>query len=182
MWQRRESRREGGRGPESPTDFRRGRGVVISAYERALGALARRGRSVTEMERWLRDRDYAAEDVADAVERLVAAGLLDDEKFAAAFARSRILDRKLSRRRTEAELLRRGVRRSVADAAVAAVFSDEGVSEDAVIDAAVRKRLRAVAGRPAVDQERRLIAYLARRGFGGGAAKAAVRRVLQDEA
>ena len=62
---------------------------------------------------------------------LLAAGLLDDARYALSFARSRLLDRKLSKRRVLAELSRRGVARDLADAAVAQVM--ESVNRRAVI-------------------------------------------------
>ena len=149
-----------------------------TAYNRALDALARRGRSESELRRWLKEREFPPDEIDDAVRRLQAAGLLDDAKYALAFARSRIVGRKLSRRRAQAELTRRGVSREVADAAIAAVLEDEGVDEAAAIEAVAAKKLRGLAKLDAQTQARRLTAFLARRGYDGDAVRAVVRRVL----
>ena len=113
-----------------------------TAYNHALDALGRRARSTRELSRWLADRDHPAEEIEGAVERLTAGGLLNDAKFAETFARSRLVDRKLSKRRVLTELGRKGIPRDIADAAVAAVFEDEGVDEEAAIEAIAVKKAR----------------------------------------
>ncbi len=158
-----------------PAD-RPGAKPVPSAYNRALDALSRRARSSAELARWLRDRQYEPDDVAATIERLTAAGLLNDEAFAAGFARSRLVDRKLSRRRVLAELGQRGISRAVADAAVRDVAEDEGVDEVAAATAVASKKLRTMASLAPDAQRRRLFAFLARRGYGADV----VRRVVAE--
>ncbi|MCC7196354.1 MAG: regulatory protein RecX [Gemmatimonadaceae bacterium] len=149
-----------------------------SAHERALDALALRPRAAQELARWLRDRGYDAAEVAAVVERLTAAGLLDDARFAEAFARSRLIDRRLSRRRVLAELARRGVGREVASAAVASVVADEGVDEREAAYLVAEKKYRSLAGLDPAVAARRLTGFLARRGYGQDAIQGAVRRLL----
>jgi regulatory protein len=136
-----------------------------SCYARALDALARRARSTSDLSRWLRERGYPPEEIAGAVERLTAAGLLDDARFAESFARSRLVDRKLSRRRVLAELSRHGIARDVAEAAVAAVLADEGVDESATLAAVAARKMRALSALAPDAASRRLTAFLARRGY-----------------
>ena len=147
---------------------------VPTAYNRALDALSRRARSTTELSRWLRQRDYEPEEISDVLERLTAAGLLDDTRYAELFARSRLLDRKLSTRRVLAELGRRGISRPMAAAAVQVVTEDEGVDEDAAAEAVARKKFRTMGSLAPDVARRRLFGFLARRGYDADV----VRRVI----
>lgn len=152
--------------------------MSLPAYSRSLDALSRRARSSRELSRWLADRGYAQADIAEAIERLTASGLLDDAKYAYAFARTRLVDRHQSPRRVSAELARRGVPRDVADQAIAAVTADSDVDAEAAIEAAARKRLRALSVRDPVVRRRRLMAFLLRQGFDLARVRDVVGRVL----
>ena len=149
----------------------------MSTYNRALDALARRSRSVSELRTWLREREVEAAEIDDVITRLLAAGLLDDARYALSFARSRLLDRKLSKRRVLAELSRRGVARDLADAAVAQVMEDEGVDEFAAVEQVAARKWKSLAKLERTVAVRRLTAFLARRGYDGDAVRRAVRSV-----
>lgn len=148
-----------------------------SPYNRALDALARRSRSVSELRQWLREREVEPAAIDDVVARLVAAGLIDDERYALSFARSRLLDRKLSKRRVLAELARRGVARDLADAAVAQVMEDEGVDEFAAVEQVAARKWKSLAKLDRQVAIRRLMAFLARRGYDGDLVRRAVQAV-----
>ena len=149
-----------------------------SAYAHALDALTRRARSTIELGSWLRERDYAAEEVESAIERLTSSGLLDDAKYAASFARSRLLDRKLSKRRVLGDLGRRGIPREMAAAAVSAVIEEEGVDEESAVEAIAIKKFRSLAKLDRRTAMRRLMGFLARRGYDGDVVRRVVRKVL----
>jgi regulatory protein len=153
------------------------RAPAQSAHARALDALARRARSAAELRRWLAQRGYAAAEVAETIARLTASGLLDDAKYSSAFATTAIVDRGLSRRRVLAELARRGVPRNVADAAVDAVVLDHDVDEDAAALAVATRKWRTLASLDPVTAQRRLLAFLARRGYDLDAARRVVDRL-----
>jgi regulatory protein len=159
----------------------------VACFDRALDALGRRSRSRAGLERWLKQRDYAADAITPSLDRLEALGLLDDAQFARGFARSRLVGRGFGPRRVAAELSRHGVARAVADAVLAelgaelaAERGDERV--DGVEAAALRRAKSLQRLEPAVA-ERRLLGWLVRRGFGVGEARAAARWALApDEA
>lgn len=151
--------------------------VVRSAYSVSLDALARRDRSVQELSRWLRERGYAADDIGNAVTRLIEGGLLNDVRYAESFARTRLAARKLSRRRVSMELVRRGVAREVADAAIGAVVADEGIDETAAITAVAERKFRTMSGLAPEVAARRLTGFLARRGYDSAAVRAVVERL-----
>jgi len=127
--------------------------------------LEARARSADELRRLLLTKGEPLADVADAVDRLLRAGLLDDASFARQFARSKTLGAGLSRRRLQQELARRGVARDVSDEAIEAVFVEEGVDDETSIERVARKKLRTLSRLDAQTQRRRLYAFLARRGY-----------------
>jgi regulatory protein len=148
-----------------------------TAYNRSLDALSRRSRSVKDLERWLKDREYSPEEITEAVERLTSAGLLNDERFAHSFARSRLVDRGMSKRRVSMELARHGIARELVDQVIGEVVADEGIDEDATVEAVARKKWRSLAKLEPQVGERRLMGFLARKGFDGDAVRRVVRRV-----
>ncbi|MEP6493804.1 MAG: regulatory protein RecX [bacterium] len=136
-----------------------------STYVRALDMLEARARGVNELRRLLLKKGEPAADVDAAIERLQAAGILDDANFARMFARSKALGAGLSKRRLQQELAKRGVTREVSDQAIEAVFVEEGVSDEASIERVARKKLRTLGKVDAPTRERRLYGFLARRGY-----------------
>jgi regulatory protein len=154
--------------------------AALATYDRALGMLAARGRSAAELRRRLLMRGARPEHAEAAVERLRAAGFLDDAEFARQVARSRVAGRGDSRRRVAQVLAQKGVARDVVDEAVAEVFEDAAVDEDALVESAARKRLRAMGALDPATRRRRLYGFLARRGHDGGAITRVLRRVLGD--
>lgn len=137
----------------------------MRAYDRALALLAHRGRSREELRRSLIRKGESAPAVESALERLVQAGLLDDASYARSYSRSKVLGPGHSRRRLRQELARRGVDREVADDAIEDVLTDEAVDEEAIIERVARRKLRALARLDAETRDRRLWAFLARRGY-----------------
>lgn len=136
-----------------------------ATYDRAVGMLAAGARAGADLRRVLLRKGEPPHAVDHAIERLTAAGYLDDAAFARQFARAKMLGARLSRRRLESELRRRGVDRGVASEAIAAVIAEEQVDEGAMVEEAARKKLRTLASLDRPTRRRRLYAYLARRGY-----------------
>lgn len=80
-----------------------------STYEAAVGLLARREHSQQELLQKLGQRGHDAEEIEQALQRLVEAGLQSDERFVLSFVRSRV-QRGQGPVRIRAELAKRGVR------------------------------------------------------------------------
>lgn len=154
--------------------------AALAAYDRALAMLAAHGRSAKELRRRLLFKGVRAEHADAAIVRLSEAGFLDDAEFARQVARSRVTGRGDSRRRVAQVLAQKGVARDVVDGAVAAVFADEAVDEDALVEAAARKRVRTLGALDAPTRRRRLYAFLARRGHDGVAIRRVMDRVLGE--
>ena len=115
-------------------------------YEYAVGALARRMRSVAELKRLLRPRvdaetEYGKTLVELVIRRLKDQGYLNDTKYAAAFSSFRRDNEKFGRRRVINDLKAKGVHGEVIDKAVDSVFDDVNEEKQAR-DYLHRKRLQ----------------------------------------
>jgi len=112
-----------------------------SAYDYALNLLAARPYATRALQKKLIQKEYPAADADDAIRRLVDNGLLDDEKFAEQYARSKILSTGASKRRLTQDLYRKGIKGDVATTAIANVIEDEEIDTAAVIERVARKKL-----------------------------------------
>ena len=146
-----------------------------AAQRAAMRALARRAHARFDLRRRLLQKQHPPAAVDGALERLSALGLLDDVRFAKDYSFA-----KAHRGRGPARLVRdlqaQGVDRRIAEEAVRSSLAAEGIDLTHAIRSLVEKRARQLAGLPAVVRKRRLIAFLARRGFGG----AEVRDLVED--
>ena len=152
--------------------------AALGAYDRALNLLAFQARSARELKRRLvqKGEDPALADAA--VARLVERGLLDDADYARQLTRSKVLGAGASKRRVQQELFKKGVARETADAAIAEVFEDEQVDEQAIVDDAARKKARALAKLDPDTRRRRLYGFLARKGYDGDKIRLAMQAAL----
>jgi regulatory protein len=137
-----------------------------TAYQRAIGRLARRDHSVAELRRALLERGHEKAEVEAALDRLRRERYLDDAGFAERFARSRMAHQGLGRLRVRQGLRQRGVERGTIDAGITGALRE--VDECLVLDRLARRYWRQHA---AVEPSRRLPrlwAFLLRRGFAPG--------------
>jgi regulatory protein len=133
--------------------------------DRALNMLAFRARSIRELRRSLVTKGEPEALVDAAIERLMAMGVLDDREYARGYVHAKVTGPGFSRRRLRGELARRGVARDVADAAIEAVFAEDQVDEEGIIERVARKKARTLARLDDGTRRRRLYAFLARRGY-----------------
>ncbi|HEX5581548.1 MAG TPA: regulatory protein RecX [Gemmatimonadaceae bacterium] len=155
--------------------------AVLAAYDRALGLLAARDRSSTELRRRLVQKGIESGPAEAAVARLVEQGVVDDARYARALTRARALGAGASRRRIAQELSRRGVDRTVADEAVNEVWSEEEVDQREAAERLARKRLGTMGKLDPQTQRRRLYAYLARRGYDADEIRHAMEAAMGEE-
>ena len=139
---------------------------VEAAYTVAARLLAMRPRSVYEVLARLRERGHNPSAAAAAVGRLEAAGVLDDANYARHFARVRA-PRGHGPSRLLHDLLAKGVDRRLAERAIADVLDADGLNGTGQARALALKRAQQLKGLTPPQQRRRLLAYLARRGFRG---------------
>ena len=135
-------------------------------YEYAVGALARRMRSVAELKRLLRQRVDAETEIGQTlveliIRRLKDQGYLNDAQYAASYSAFRRDNEKFGRRRIVTELKIKGVHGEVLEKAVDSVFS--GVNEEKQARAyLMRKRLQKPKDK---KQAARIVRQLMRAGF-----------------
>jgi len=147
-----------------------------AAHRAALRALARRAHARHDLRRRLLQKQHPPAAVDGALERLSAAGWLDDARFALDYAAV-----KAQRGRGPARLVRdlqaQGVDRRIAEEAVRTSLAAEGVDPAEAVRALAEKRARQLAGLPAPVKKRRLVAFLVRRGFGGAEVREVIERL-----
>nr|WP_285610651.1 regulatory protein RecX [Actinokineospora globicatena] len=137
--------------------------------------LAARDRTRLELAQVLRRKEIP-DDIAEVVlGKFDAAGLINDAAFAESWVRSRHAHRGLGRRALATELRRKGVDDEVVAEAVAAVDADAEQERAADL---VAKKLGAMRALDEQTKIRRLVAMLARRGYGEGMAYRVVRAAL----
>jgi regulatory protein len=136
-------------------------------YEYAVGALARRMRTVAELKRLMRTRveesesEYGQTLIELVIRRLKDQGYLNDAHYAAYYSSLRRDNLKLGRMRVVTDLKTRGVHGSVIEKAVEAAY--EGVSDEKQ----AREYLRKKRLQKPKDQKQtaRIFRQLARAGF-----------------
>jgi regulatory protein len=137
-------------------------------YEYAVGALARRMRTVAELKRLFRARvedaeaEYGQTLIELVIRRLKDRGYLNDSQYAAYFSSLRRDNQKFGRRRVVTELKVKGVHGDVIEKAVDTAF--EGISEEQQ----AREYLRRKRIAKPKDQKAtaRIFRQLVRAGFG----------------
>jgi regulatory protein len=147
-----------------------------AAYRTVLRALHRRAHARADLARRLIRRGHAAEAVQVALDRAERHGFLDDGAFAAHFVATRS-ERGRGPSRLTRDLLALGVARAVVDRAVAERWPADA-DRSAVPAALAVRRAAQLGDLPRPVKRRRLLAFLARRGFNGSEAVEAVRNAL----
>jgi len=132
-------------------------------YLSALRILKYRFNSVAELSRKLRAKQFDRETIEAAIARLRTEKWLDDERFAAAYVRTRALKSK-GGLRIRRELMRAGVDDETIARAVSANVSADDERERAT--AIAQKRLPNLVARYGADAARnKLTAYLLKQGY-----------------
>jgi regulatory protein len=149
-----------------------------TAYNYALNLLSARPYATQALRKKLIQKEYLAADADDAIRRLVDNGLLNDEKFAEQYARSKILNTGASKRRLTQDLYRKGIKGDVATAAIANVIVDEEIDTAAVVEQVARKKLAQLGDLEPLVLRRRLFGFLARRGYDLDEIKSVVARLI----
>ena len=149
-----------------------------AAWRTVLRHLARRAFARHDLERRLCQKGHPPAAVSRAVERAVGAGLLDDARFAAEFVELKA-GRGRGPARLLADLASMGVPDAIARRAVSA-WSEAQDDPDAMPRSLARRRAGQLRALPHPVRRRRVISYLARRGFRGGRVRDLVDEVLTN--
>lgn len=149
------------------------------ALRAGLSSLRRRPFARHDLGRRLRRRGHPGPAVDRALGRLEVMGLLDDQQFALNYVQTRA-SRGRGPARLKRDLLTLGVEGKIIDQALSQCWPS-GEPEADVPHALASNRARQLGPLPLQTKRRRLLAFLARRGFTGPGARDAVRQVLAAE-
>jgi regulatory protein len=138
---------------------------VEAAYRTALRSIERRSFARADLGRRLLRKGHAPAAVEAALDRAAGHGLLDDVVFAANYVETRAA-RGRGPLRLSRDLRAMGVERAIVDKAVAAQ-ARESEGDGAVPLSLASKRVAQLHDLPRHVKRRRVLAYLARRGFSG---------------
>ena len=132
---------------------------------RAVKLLAAKARSVGELRERLLEKTWTNEAIVETVlDKLLEYGYLDDTRYAADLAVSRLRQRPQGKRRLQQNLSRKKLDRETLENAIESAF--EKLPESELIDAAIQKRLR-IKGSPQTREDtKRFLDHLLRLGFG----------------
>ena len=149
-----------------------------AAYRAALTCLTRRPFARRDLARRLVMRGHPPQAADQAVERAAQAGLVDDLTFARHFIQTRA-----ARGRGPARLRRELVGMGVAPGMVDRVLSEETTEEGDrhAVARLIRKRAGQLRNVPLPERTRRVIAYLARRGYTGHEVRRLVREGVRGD-
>lgn len=126
-------------------------------YNRVLGLIARRPRSIWEVQTYLARKDADPATISEIINRLTAKKFLDDQDFAQRWIESRRLLKPTSRRKLELELRTK----RVSDHIIQTVLNQDDASDfDMLVQEVTRKRRQT-----RYQDDQKLMQYLARQGY-----------------
>ena len=156
------------------------RHMARSAYDYALDLLSARAYTTRNLRRKMVQKEFPAADIEAALDRLLANGLLDDRKFAAEYARQKIVVGGASVRRVKQELARKGIEARAVDDSIAETLANENVDQEFAIERIAMKKLKSLGDLEEVVKRRRLFGFLARKGYDLDDIKKVLGRILQS--
>lgn len=165
--------------PEDPVAAGPPEDAEAVARKILLDQLTGQARSRKELADKLAKKNVPDEVATQLLDRFEEVGLVDDAAFARAWvaSRGRAEGRALARRALAQELRRKGVTDEVAREALDEI---DPADEEAAARALVRRKLRSMSKLSPEVRTRRLLGMLARKGYPGGLAMAAIRSEMAD--
>ncbi len=140
-----------------------------------MGKLTAQARTRHELAETLKQRNIPEGAAEKVLNRMEEVGLVDDAEFARSWVASRQRRRRLSKRALSVELVRKGVDRDLADAALEQVESED---EYAAARDLGRSKAASLDGLDRAVQYRRLAGALARRGFNAEVSRQVISELL----
>lgn len=141
-------------------------------FDYAVGALARKMRTVRDLKRLMRTRVEEGEAGERMMDRIVARlkdlNYLSDTRFAADYTRLRKENEKFGRRRVQQDLVQKGIHKELIASTLAQAYDE--VDEVALArEYVARKRMKRPEGEDAKKQSARVMGRMMRAGFSSGA-------------
>jgi regulatory protein len=137
------------------------------AYARALDYIVRRPRSEKEIRDYAFRKKWEPRTRDQVIKKLLSTGYLNDEKFAESWVRNRALGKPISERKLRLELRQKGVELEIIEKVLK---TQEYFNEEKALKKLIEKKRRQY------DDEKKLINYLLRQGFGYSDIKSELKR------
>lgn len=142
----------------------------------SLSGLTRRNMSRWELERLLRSRELSEEAIEQQLEKLERAGLVDDAALAETLVRTQHERKGLGKQAIIAELRRRHIDQELIEIAIASLDVDDEKERAFTL---AEKRAGQLSSYDSVTAERRLTAFLMRKGYSSAIVREAVQQALR---
>lgn len=149
--------------------------LLKRAKNTAYRYLTIRPRSRKELADKLRDKEFSDQIVDAVLEQVTRLGYLDDGKFAAQWAASRVRSRGFGRRRLEQELRIKGISKDIIKETLITLLEETPEAEIARKEA--EKKLRTLTRFEPEVRRRRLAGFLERKGFSSDIIRTILRMV-----
>ena len=135
------------------------------AKEKALTFLSYRMRSVEELKKKLKEKEFAERTIDQVIQDFLRVGLLDDRQFASVYVQNRMIQKPMSRRLLRQELISKGIEGVIIEHAIEKEYGTCSENEVA-LDLIRRKVLRHQSNKMDIKKVRKKISdFLMRRGF-----------------
>ena len=151
----------------------------VRAY--ALRLLGQRSYTERNLRRKLSSKGFPEAAVDGLITRLLATGILDDQRYAISYARSRLVGGSASPRRVQQLLVRKGVPLSAAAAAISQIVDEENLDTSASLERIARRKAASLGDLDAVVFRRRLYGFLARRGYELDSIRRVIERITSEQ-
>lgn len=132
------------------------------AMDAALAYLTYRSRTCTQMEEYLRGKDFPIDTVGYVVDKLTGYGYLDDARYAKEYMEGKLRDRPLGRIRIKMALRERGIEDDIIEEILAGYGEDEELVQAI---ACLQKQIKQRKGKSPEIRKKQCYDVLARRGF-----------------
>jgi regulatory protein len=146
-------------------------------YQRALRLLERRERSEAEIRRHLLKNQFPDHLIDDVIARLKESGFVNDERFAQLWVENQSQFRPRSRKALAYEMRQRGIDHAAIEQALNEITTDD---EAALAYQAACRQARKIRTLDWQNFRRKMVAFLARRGFSYDVSAPAVQRVWES--
>lgn len=135
--------------------------------EKVYNFLSYRARSRREIADYLRRKGYEPDTAAQIIGQFESEGLINDAQFAEDWSKNRQLIQHRSRRELKSELIKKGIEKETIETSIAELPDEVETIVSLIHSKNLLKKY---------DDEKRLMAYLAGKGFNYGDIKTALRR------
>lgn len=148
-----------------------------AAKDFLLRRLSSRARTRSELAKELREKSFSDDIAKDALDRLEEVGLINDDDFAKTWVSTRHRSKGLAGGVLKQELRQKGVSDDTAQAALSEISAEE---EYESAKALAQKKYRALQREDRDTQIRRLVGFLARKGYASNLCYRVAKEIVSD--